>query len=86
MCSQSTEKDVDSFVVGALVECEWDSGAFGYSTLYGKVIASGQKTFSVRWESSIVNRIRRERAQHLGVRAARYVDEAQKALERTGVA
>lgn len=74
--------ETDQFVVGALVQYPWDTGAFGLSLLYGKVIASGQKTFTVRWESGIVNRIRRERARHLDVKPVEDRVEAEKALER----
>lgn len=53
--------------VGDAVQVWFDTGAFGASILYGRVIASGPVAFSVRWESGIVNRVRHADARGLGV-------------------
>ena len=44
--------------VGDHVETYFDTGAFGVSLLWGKVVAAGPKTFTVEWESGLRNRLR----------------------------
>jgi hypothetical protein len=43
---------------GDPVQTYFDTGAFGYSLLYGRVIKAGPKTFTVLWESGLTNRLR----------------------------
>lgn len=44
------------FKKGDLVKYWFDTGCRGYQYLYGVVIKSGPKTFTVQWESGIRNR------------------------------
>jgi hypothetical protein len=44
---------------GDLVWIWFDTGAMGSNILYGRVIAAGAKTYRVRWESGLTNRITR---------------------------
>ena len=44
--------------VGDKVSYLYDTGAFGYQSLYGVVTKAGPKTFTVKWESHICNRIK----------------------------
>lgn len=54
---------------GDLVQTMFDVGAnMGHRILYGKVIAAGPKTFTVRWESGLTNRCRHD---HPSVKLAR---------------
>lgn len=48
------------FKRGDLVEYWFDTGAFGFNILYGKIIASGEKCYRVMWESGLTNRLRHE--------------------------
>ena len=45
---------------GDLVQIWFDTGALGWTICYGRVIASGPKTYRVRWESGRTNRIRQD--------------------------
>ena len=54
---------------GQVVSLWFDTGAFGARLLYGMVIASGPKSFTVEWQSGIVNRISQDDPH--GVEAAR---------------
>ena len=45
------------FTVGQIVQ---STGAMGTTIIFGKVLAVGPKTFTVRWESGIVNRPRHD--------------------------
>lgn len=51
-------KEEHVFKKGDEVQTFFDIGALGMTLLYGVVIAAGPKTYSVRWESEIVNRLR----------------------------
>jgi hypothetical protein len=44
--------------VGDKVKTWFDTGAMGATILVGVVIAAGLKTYRVRWESNLTNRIR----------------------------
>lgn len=44
--------------VGDLVKTWFDTGAMGAQILYGRVEKAGPKTYTVRWESDLTNRIR----------------------------
>lgn len=44
---------------GDYVQLWFDTGAFGATQLFGVVIDSGPKSFRVRWESGLTNRIDR---------------------------
>jgi hypothetical protein len=66
---------------GHLVQTWFDTGARGATILYGVVTASGPKTFSVRWESGLSNRVRHG---HGTVERARDVGEAAIAMARSG--
>jgi len=46
--------------VGTYMETWFDTGAMGASLLYGRVIASGPKTYRVRWESGLTNRVQQD--------------------------
>ncbi|HYE57566.1 MAG TPA: hypothetical protein VD948_03630 [Rhodothermales bacterium] len=35
----------------------YDTGAFGSNLLYGRVVAAGERSFVVEWESGIRNRL-----------------------------
>lgn len=43
---------------GDYVQTLFDTGAFGYTSLYGIVEKAGVRTYTVRWESGLRNRIR----------------------------
>lgn len=43
---------------GDYVQTWFDTGAMGCTILYGVVIAAGSKSYTVRWESGIRNRIK----------------------------
>jgi hypothetical protein len=47
---------------GQYVRTWFDTGALGASILYGVVVAAGAATYSVRWESGTVNRVRQGQA------------------------
>lgn len=49
------EKPVRS--VGDIVAYQFDTGALGLTTLWGEVVAAGAKTFTIRWESGVKNRL-----------------------------
>lgn len=70
-------------VKGALVQTLWNTGAFGLQVLYGEVIAAGDKTISVRWESGIVNRLRQDRYLDRDVHPAEDLAAARAALSGT---
>lgn len=42
--------------IGDLVQCWWNTGRDDSGYIYGIVVMSGPKTFTVRWESGIRNR------------------------------
>jgi len=43
---------------GDLVQYWFDTGCRGHQWLYGVVIAAGPKSYTVRWESGVCNRLR----------------------------
>ncbi len=45
--------------VRQIVQYQYDTGARGLSTLLGIVEKAGEKTYTVRWESGIRNRVQR---------------------------
>jgi hypothetical protein len=45
---------------GDYVKYWYDTGAMGYSILYGVVEQAGPKMYTVRWESGIRNRVRQD--------------------------
>ncbi|MGO9837875.1 MAG: hypothetical protein ACLP1X_27110 [Polyangiaceae bacterium] len=45
---------------GDYVKYWFDTGAMGYTILYGVVEQAGPKTYTVRWESGIRNRVRQD--------------------------
>ncbi len=59
---------------GQFVRTWFDTGALGATIIYGEVIAAGTRTYSVRWESGIVNRIRQGQAGVERVPLAELVD------------
>ncbi len=62
-CLKALEKQSRPEIVpklGDLVQYFFDTGCRGYAYVYGVVIASGPKAFTVRWESGIVNRVQRD--------------------------
>lgn len=65
---------------GETVQTLFDTGAMGLSCLYGRVIEKGPKTFTVRWESGIRNRIK---WGHREVMFARDPVEAARCLAKT---
>lgn len=42
---------------GDYVKTWFDTGAFGATILYGRVVKAGPATYTVRWESGIQNRV-----------------------------
>ena len=44
--------------VGDIVKYSFDTGALGFQYLFGVVEQAGPKTFTVRWESDLRNRVR----------------------------
>lgn len=66
-------------IPGALVQTYYDTGR-GLQVLYGEVIAAGAKVVSIRWESGIVNRLRRDHALDRDVRPAEDLAEAREAV------
>lgn len=64
----------------ALVKYWFDTGARGYEWTYGIVIASGAKTFTVRWESGIQNRLPMDTPIVKPVVGDEEIAEAKKAL------
>ncbi len=44
--------------VGDVVKYYFDTGALGFQYLFGVVEQAGPRTFTVRWESDIRNRVR----------------------------
>lgn len=62
---------------GDYVQTWFDTGAIGVTILYGEVIAAGPKTYRVRWESGLTNRVRQDATN---VRPARDPAEAAIAL------
>lgn len=76
-----TAAPVDVLAVGDHVETWFDTGAMGCQLLYGRVIAAGPKTYRVRWESGITNRLAQGRHD---VRRARDDADARAALARIG--
>lgn len=71
--------------VGDLVWMWWDTGAFGSTVLYGQVIAAGPKTYRVRLESGLTNRITRggNRVEPQPVRPTE-AEDARRAMRRAG--
>lgn len=67
---------------GDLVETQFDTGAFGYRVLYGKVTAAGEKQFAVLWESGLSNRMTYGKQSHL-VKYAQDTAEAQRVMGAT---
>jgi hypothetical protein len=43
--------------IGDYVWTWFDTGAMGAAILYGRVVKAGPKTYTVRWESDLQNRI-----------------------------
>lgn len=62
---------------GDYVQYWFDTGAMGTTILYGVVITSGPKTYTVEWESGIKNRLRQNSKT---VQPARDQSEARRAL------
>jgi hypothetical protein len=52
---------IHTFKVGDIVASWFDTGAFGATLLLGVVIAAGPKTYRVRWESGLSNRVEQGR-------------------------
>jgi hypothetical protein len=48
-------------LTGRFVRTWFDTGALGATLLYGQIVSSGPKTFTVRWESGLKNRLAIER-------------------------
>lgn len=46
------------FTLGTFVQTWFNTGAFGYDILYGKIVKCGKLTFTVQWESGSCNRFR----------------------------
>ncbi len=65
--------------VGAIVQYQFDTGAFGLTTLFGIVEQAGEKTFTVRWESGIRNRVSRLRKDVTLTTNPELLQEARKA-------
>ena len=65
---------------GEYVQTWFDTGAFGYEILYGVVISAGPKTYRVRWESGLTNRVRQ--SDHHICNTASSVAEARAAMRR----
>lgn len=53
-------ESIDTVKRGDYVQMWFDTGAFGANILVGIVIDSGPKSFRVRWESGLTNRIDRK--------------------------
>lgn len=49
---------VDPLAAHEYVQTQWDTGAFGYRTLYGRIVARGPRTVTIEWESGLRNRVR----------------------------
>lgn len=47
-------------MVGDYIRTWFDTGALGPTLLYGRVIKAGAKTFTIRWESGICNRLEQD--------------------------
>jgi hypothetical protein len=45
---------------GDYVQTWFDTGAMGATILYGRVVSAGPRTYLVRWESGIQNRVTQE--------------------------
>jgi len=69
------------YVKGAIIEMQFDTGCMGYRTLYGRVIAAGEKAFRVVWESGLTNRLTYARHDHL-VRFAQDTATAEDAMSK----
>lgn len=67
---------LNSFKKGDFVQTWFDTGAMVASIIYGVVTKAGPKTFYVRWESGISNRIRQDSCL---VKLAKDQEEAGKA-------
>jgi len=52
---------VRTFKTGDIIATWFDTGAFGAQLLFGVVIASGPKSYRVRWESGNTSRIEQGR-------------------------
>ena len=66
--------------IGDIVWIFYDTGAFGITPLFGIVIKKGPKTYTVRWESNIKNRIRHGEYNIKHVTDPELLKEAKKAL------
>lgn len=64
---------------GDLVQTWFDTGAFGYTVLWGIVEKAGPKAITIRWESGIRNRVSRT---HRDIKLVdeRNLEDARKAL------
>jgi hypothetical protein len=69
-------------VKGDLVWIWWDTGAMGSTILYGRVIAAGPRTYRVRWESGLTNRIAQDRREVALVTTSTEIDAATAAMVR----
>lgn len=64
--------------VGQFVQYWFDTGARGCTWLLGIVVAAGPKTYRVRWESGMHNRIRQDNPLVKFVTSANLREEAEK--------
>jgi hypothetical protein len=71
-----------SKTVGDIVKYWYDTGAMGPTTLYGRVIDAGGKTYRVLWESGNRNRLEQSSPHVTLVLDGEELTDAEKALER----
>lgn len=66
----------------ALVQTQFDTGAMGLRTLYGRVIAKGPRRCTIKWESGVVNRVEWGRNDISPARDAEYARQAMAKVEQ----
>lgn len=68
-----------------IVKYWFDTGARGYEILYGLVVKSGPKTFTVVWESGLKNRLDQATFSVKHINDADQLEDAVLALKRCRV-